>query len=262
MPNHKKITAADIIAFKQKKSKITMLTAYDFLTAKIEDEAGIDIILVGDSLGMVVQGHTNTRQVTIEDMIYHTKTVARAVKTALIVGDMPYLTYETPDSALFNARKLISAGADVVKIEGNKPGIVKALKNNGIEVMGHIGLTPQTITSFKLQGKDAESKQRLLQEAQLLEDAGCFSIVLECIPVGLAQQITSQLTIPTIGIGAGAYCDGQVLVIHDLLGLFEAFKPKFVKQYARLAPMIREAISSYRSDVVSGKFPDQEHSYQ
>lgn len=262
MNDNNKITVNDIIQKKQQNVKITMLTGYDFLMATFEDEAGIDIILVGDSLGMVVQGYANTQQVTIEDMIYHTKAVARAVKTGLIVGDMPYLTYETPQLAVINAKKLIKAGADVVKIEGNKPEIVKALKKEGIEVMGHIGLTPQTITQFKVQGKDTESKQRLLQEARTLEDAGCFSMVLECIPVDLAQQITAQLTIPTIGIGAGAYCDGQVLVIHDLLGMFEAFKPRFVKRYAALAPVIRNAIKQYKEEVVAGKYPNGDYSYK
>ncbi len=256
-----KITTADIIE-KKRKHKITMLTAYDFLLAKFEDDVGIDMILVGDSLGMVVQGHPTTQQVTIENMIYHIHIVARAVKKALIIGDMPYLTYETPALAIINAKKLITAGADVVKIEGNKPEIVRALKKEGIEVMGHIGLTPQTITEFKVQGKDNNSRQQLLREAQSLQDAGCFSLVLECMSLDLAKEITEKLSIPTIGIGAGPYCDGQVLVIHDLLGMFETFKPKFVKRYAELAPVIRNAIKQYKEEVVAVKYPDEQYSYK
>ena len=257
-----KITTEIIKEMKKQRRKITMLTAYDYITAKFEDEIGIDIILVGDSLGMVIHVDSTTLNVTLQDIAYHVKAVSKGVKKALIIADMPVNTYNTCQDALNNARTLLNAGADAVKIEGNKPEIVKCLLENNIDIMGHIGLTPQTITTFKVQGKDEESKERLIKEAISLEEAGCFAIVLECIPIDLAKKITEKTRVPTIGIGAGKYCDGQVLVIHDLLGLFEDFKPKFVKKYIQLAPVIKQAIQEYKTEVVNNNFPSEEYSYR
>ncbi len=241
------------------KQKIVMLTAYDFPTAKLIDDI-VDIILVGDSLGMVVLGYENTTKVTMQDMLKATEAVARGSKNALVVGDMPIGTYDSEKDALANARLFLKAGAHAVKIE-NKPEIAEFLVKNGINVMGHIGLTPQTITNFKVQGKDEASAKKLMEEAKALDKAGCFSLVLECIPLSLAKTITETISIPTIGIGAGIYCDGQVLVTHDILGLFESFKPKFVKKYADLSPLMKKAFEQYAKDVREGKFPSDEYSF-
>lgn len=241
------------------RQKIVMLTAYDFPTAKLMDGI-VDIILVGDSLGMVVLGYNDTTKVTMEDMIRATSAVARGAKNALIVGDLPIGTYDDKKSAFENANFLLKAGANAVKIE-RKPEIAKFLVNNGIDVMGHIGLTPQTITNFKVQGKDEESAKVLIEEAKAMDDAECFSIVLECIPLGLAKKITHTISIPTIGIGAGIHCDGQVLVTHDILGLFEAFKPKFVKRYADIGTSIINAFQQYAKEVRERKFPSDEFSF-
>lgn len=251
-------TVQDIRLMKSK-HKIVALTAYDYPTANLMDDI-VDIILVGDSIGMVVLGYENTTKVTIDDILRATGAVARASKNAFIVGDMPVGTYYNEKDALKNAKLFLEAGANAVKIE-NKPEIADFLVKNGIGVMGHIGLTPQTITNFKVQGKDEESAKRLIGEAMALNDAGCFSLVLECIPLELAKRITESVSIPTIGIGAGIYCDGQILVVHDILGLFEAFKPKFVKRYAQLNPLIRNAFIQYAAEVREGKFPDDEHSF-
>ncbi len=246
-------------------AKIGMITAYDYPSGKISDAAGADVILVGDSLGMVVLGLPDTLQVTVEDMLHHTRAVARGVQRALIVGDMPYLSYHVSDEeSVRNAGHFIQAGAHAVKIEGGKPSrirTVEAILDAEIPVMGHIGLTPQSVNAFggfKLQGKHADDAKRLVDEALALEHAGCFSLVLECVPSELGALITEQLTIPTIGIGAGSSCDGQVLVFHDLLGIYDGHKPKFVRRYAQLATDMQAAIEHYLSDVRSGQFPDEE----
>ena len=252
------ITPQQIKSMKSKQ-KIVMLTAYDYTTAKLMDDI-VDIILVGDSLGMVVLGYENTTKVTMEDMIRATSAVARGAKNTLIVGDMPFGTYENEKDALKNANLLLKTGANSVKIE-NKPEIAEFLIKNGIDVMGHIGLTPQTITNFKVQGKNEEDAKRLISLANACDKAGCFSLVLECIPLNLAKTITESISIPTIGIGAGMYCDGQVLVTHDILGLFEAFKPKFVKRYAEIGKEMRKAFERYAKEVREEKFPNDELSF-
>lgn len=239
--------------------KIVMLTAYDYPMAKLMDNI-VDIILVGDSLGMVVLGYETTTKVAMDDMIRATEAVARAAKNALIVCDLPLGTYNNKTYALKNANLLLKAGANAVKIE-NKPEIAEFLVKNGIEVMGHIGLTPQTITNFKVQGKNEEDAKRLLSLAKACDKAGCFSLVLECIPLDLAKTITETIPIPTIGIGAGIYCDGQVLVTHDILGLFEVFKPKFVKRYAQIGKEMKKAFEHYAKEVREGKFPSDELSF-
>ena len=241
------------------KQKIVVLTAYDFPTAKLMDDI-VDIILVGDSLGMVVLGYENTKNVTMQDMIRATEAVARGTKNALVVGDLPLGTYDDKKFALENTNFLLRAGAKSVKIE-NKPEIAEFLVNNGIEVMGHIGLTPQSITNFKVQGKDEKTAKSLFDLARALDKAGCFSIVLECIPLDLAKKITEEISIPTIGIGAGIYCDGQVLVTHDILGLFESFKPKFVKRYAEIGLEMKHAFKKYAEEVRERKFPSDEYSF-
>lgn len=264
----KKITLDDIKKMKQKKQKITMLTAYDFPTASLIDQAGIDMVLVGDSVANVVLGLKSTTEVGMLEMIHHTKAVRRAIQYAFLVGDMPYDSYQVnPEESVKNAKRFIDeGGCDAVKLEwfDKCPQVTEKIIKAGIPVMGHIGLTPQTadqLGGFKVQGKDAEAAKRLISQAELLEKLGCFGIVLECVPDLVAKQITEKLKIPTVGIGAGIYCDGQVLVTHDLLGLFERFKPKFVKQYINLSPKILEAFKQYKDEVVNGKFPAQEHSF-
>ena len=252
------LTTQQIKSMKSKQ-KIVMLTAYDYPTAKLMDDV-VDIILIGDSLGMVVLGYENTTKVTMDDMIRATSAVARAAKNALVVGDMPIRTYDNEKDALNNAKLFLKSGANAVKIE-NKPEIAEFLVDNGIAVMGHIGLTPQTITNFKVQGKNEEDAKRLLELAKACDKAGCFSLVLECIPLGLAKTITESTSTPTIGIGAGIHCDGQVLVTHDILGLFEAFKPKFVKRYAEIGKEMRKAFEQYAKEVREGKFPTDEFSF-
>lgn len=245
-----------------------MLTAYDYSMAKIVDTAGIDSVLIGDSLGMVFQGHESTLPVTVDEIIYHTKAVARGVKNALIVADMPFLSYHiSKEEAVRNAGRMIKeGGAEAVKIEGGAlfTETIKAIVDAQIPVMGHIGLTPQSVNAFggfKVQGRDEQSAKRLLEDAKLLEKAGVFAITLECIPDKLAQLITKSVSIPTIGIGAGKDCDGQVLVINDMLGMFSDFVPKFVKQYAKLNVEITAAVRSYASDVKEGRFPADEHTF-
>ncbi|MBP7056603.1 MAG: 3-methyl-2-oxobutanoate hydroxymethyltransferase [Candidatus Omnitrophica bacterium] len=256
-----------ISSLKEKKRsgvKITMLTAYDYSTARIVDEAGIDIILVGDSLGMVVLGYDSTVPVTMEDMIHHAKAVRRGTKNALLVGDMPFKSYHTKSDALRNANRFVKeAGCDAVKLEGGTEvlQVTSEIVRAGIPVMGHLGLTPQSATEFKVQGKDAASANKICTEAIELEKAGCFSVVLECIPDAVAKIITDRLTIPTIGIGAGPSCDGQVLVINDLVGLFDKFVPKFVKQYAKISVSMSEAVKKYKEEVEKGIFPDEQHSF-
>jgi len=246
---------------KKDKEKIVVLTAYDFQIAKILDEMQIDLILVGDSLGMVVQGHPDTKHVTMRDMIYHTRAVARGVKNTPIIGDMPINSFNTVDDALKNAMRFLKAGTDGVKIEGNEPKVVKALVKAGIPTMGHVGMLPQTAGSYRLKGKTTEEAEKILQDAVDLDTNGVFSIVLECIPQSLAKKITERVKAPTIGIGAGKYCDGQVLVINDMLGLDESFKPKFVKRYVNLNAVVKNAVDKFKEEVLAGKYPDEEHTY-
>lgn len=264
----KKMTAPDLKEKKKSGKKITMLTAYDYPTALLVDRAGIDAILVGDSLGMVVLGYRDTITVTMEEMLHHTKAVSSAVKSALVIGDMPFGSYNVSvEKAIENANRMMKeAHADCIKLEGglSMAPLVGAIVKAGIPVQGHIGLTPQTASSlggFKVQGKSFEAAKALIEDAKALEDAGCFSIVLEAIPSPIAKIITEKISIPTIGIGAGIDCDGQVLVIHDLIGLFERFTPKFVKQYAKISDDILSAVGRYKSDVESMKFPEGKHSF-
>ena len=262
-----KVTVKDILSLKNKR-KITMLTAYDYPLASLIDKAGIDIILVGDSVANVVLGLESTTQVGMTEMIHHAKAVTRAVKCALVIGDMPYESYQIdPNDSVKNARRFIDeAKCDAVKLEwfAQCLAVTEKIIQAGIAVMGHIGLTPQTadkLGGFKVQGKDAEAAKRLIAQAMELAKLGCFSIVLECVPDKIARIITEKLKIPTIGIGAGPDCDGQVLVTHDLLGLFQRFTPKFVKKYINLSPLILEAIENYKNEVIQGKFPTTEHSF-
>jgi 3-methyl-2-oxobutanoate hydroxymethyltransferase len=264
----KKLTVRDIIDMKSAADKIVVLTAYDAGFARFLDKNGVEIVLVGDSLGMVVLGYESTVPVTMEEMLHHSRAVKHGVERALLVGDMPFLSYQVDaGSAIANAgRFLKEAGCDAVKVEGGLEicATVAAMVRAGIPVMGHIGLTPQTagaLGGYKVQGRDAQSARRLLAEAKGLAEAGAFAIVLECIPDKLAAAITASVPIPTIGIGAGPQCDGQVLVINDLLGMFEKFVPSFVKQYANLAPQIAGAVVAFRDEVKGGVYPDAEHSF-
>ena len=243
------------------KRKIVMLTAYDYQIAKILDNIGIDMILVGDSLGMVVLGYKNTKRVTMPEMLHHTRAVARGAKNTPIVGDMPINSYNTVADALKNAKDFLNAGAHGVKIEGNKPEIITALLDEDIPVMGHSGLLPQTAESYRVRGKEEAEAEKIFSEALELDELGVFTIVLECIPESLAKKITDAIKTPTIGIGAGRYCDGQVLVINDMLGLDESFIPKYLKRYAYLSHVIREAVATFKEEVLDGKYPDEEHTY-
>ena len=261
-------STASLKAKRLNQEKITMLTAYDFSMANMVDEAGIDIILVGDSLGMVFLGYENTLSVTMDEMIHHTKTVARGTKNAMVVGDMPFLSYHISiEEAVRNAGRFIQeGGAQAVKLEGGQERIpvVKAILDAQIPVMAHIGLTPQSVHAFggfKVQGKDLETAKKLIRDAKALEEAGVFSIVLEGVPTKLAKQITESVSIPTIGIGAGQYCDGQVLVINDMLGMYKGHIPKFVKKFANLEPLIMEALKNYKQEVEAGTFPADEHGF-
>ena len=263
-----KVTIGDLQKKTEAGQKISMMTAYDYPTASLVDQAEIDTILVGDSLGMVVLGYDSTVPVTMDEMIHHCKAVRRGAKRAFLIGDMPFMSYQVSiEKAVENAGRFIKeAGCESVKLEGGTEmaPVVKAITDAGISVCAHIGLTPQTATKlsgFKVQGKDAEGARKLVQSAIDLEAAGAFMIVLECIPDPVAKKISDELQIPTIGIGAGKYCDGQVLVYHDLVGLFERFTPKMVKQYVNLAPQIREALIQYRQEVEEGTFPGPEHSF-
>jgi 3-methyl-2-oxobutanoate hydroxymethyltransferase len=262
-------TIQDFITKKQEGRKITMLTAYDYPFAKIVDDAGIDVILVGDSLGMVVQGLENTLPVTMDEMIYHTKMVTRAVKNSMVIGDMPFMSYQTSISDAVNnaGRFLKDAGASAVKMEGGAEVAehIKAMSKADIPVMAHIGLTPQSIHrmgGYKVQGKTEEAANRLLDEARIVEDSGAFALLLEAIPMNLSKKITEKLLIPTIGIGAGPYCDGQVLVLHDVIGMFERFVPKFVKQYASLKDDALNAVKLYREEIEKGIFPSEDQSFK
>ncbi|MEE8360472.1 MAG: 3-methyl-2-oxobutanoate hydroxymethyltransferase [Candidatus Omnitrophota bacterium] len=262
-----KITIRSLAEKKKRSQKITMLTAYDYPMARLVDDGGIDIILVGDSLGMVVLGYDSTLPVTMDDMIRHTQAVRRGMQYALLVGDMPYKSYDTTKVAIANAQRFMNdAGCDAVKLEGGTESLdaAKAIIGAGIPLMGHLGLTPQSIEKlggYKVQGKTAEGAKVIIDDAKKLEKAGCFSLVLECIPSPIAKIITKELSIPTIGIGAGKDCDGQVLVTNDMVGLFDRFLPKFAKQYVKVSGQILEGITSFKKDVENGKFPSKEHEF-
>lgn len=266
-PLHRnKVTTRTLLQKKQRGEVISMLTAYDYPTALASDQAGIDSILVGDSLGMVVLGYENTLPVTMADMLHHCRAVARGARYALMIGDMPFMSYQiSVEQAVRNAgRFLQSAGMDAVKLEGGRERVdaIRAIVAAGIPVMGHLGLTPQSIQQlggFRAQGRTSAAARRLLEDALLLQEAGCFGLVIESIPARLATLISQRLEIPTIGIGAGAGCDGQVLVTHDLLGLFDRFTPRFVKKYADLHAEIARALAAYRVDVEMKAFPAPEH---
>lgn len=260
------MTTEDITLLKGKR-KITVLTAYDYPFASILEQAGIDMILVGDSLANVVLGLESTKDVGMQEMLYHCAAVCRGAKHSLVVADMPFSSYQlNPADALPNARRFIETGCAAVKIEWFDRCLeaVESVTRAGIPVMGHIGLTPQTadrLGGFKVQGKDEESAVNLIREAVSLEKAGCFSLVLECVPAELARIISGKVRIPTIGIGAGVHCDGQVLVLYDMLGLFQKYRPKFVKTYADVSNVVREAVDRYKADVLTGGFPDEHQSF-
>ncbi|MDZ7372636.1 MAG: 3-methyl-2-oxobutanoate hydroxymethyltransferase [candidate division KSB1 bacterium] len=263
-----KVTVPGLIERKRQGPKIAALTAYDAVFAELLDTSGIDVVLVGDSLGMVIQGHETTLAVTLEQILYHTQAVRRGVRRALLVADMPFLSYQvSPEEALRNAGRLMKeGGAEAVKLEGGRPicETVRRLVDAGIPVMGHLGLTPQSIHHFggyRVRGRSGEESEALLADALALEAAGAFAIVLEKIPSSVARTITEKVRIPTIGIGAGPHCDGQILVTYDMLGLFEKFRPKFVRRYAELASVIRESCRRYVEDVRQGSFPSDQESY-
>jgi 3-methyl-2-oxobutanoate hydroxymethyltransferase len=265
----KKVTVKDIGLFKKKRKKITMLTAYDFPIAMLLEQAGVDIVLVGDSLANVALGLKTTPEVGMNEMIHHAKAVSRGIERSLLVGDMPYESYQShPKDAVKNARRFIKeANCNCVKIEwfDNCVNVARDIVKAGIPVMGHVGLTPQTadkLGGFKVQGKDKQAAQKILDNAIALEQAGCFAVVIECVPTAVGKMITQRLKIPTIGIGAGKYCDGQVLVTSDMLGLASRFHPKFVKEYSNVSAVIAKAVQKYCSEVRSGKFPDKKHSYE
>ena len=264
-----KITVPHILKMKQRGEKITCLTAYDYSFARILDEAGVEMLLVGDSLGCVVQGQPNTLAVTLDEMIYHTRLVVRGRKRALVIGDMPFMSYQvSAEQALQNAgRFLQEAGAEAVKLEGGVTvrDAIQTIVRAGIPVMGHVGLTPQSVHRFggyKVQGREKDRREMVLRDAVAVEEAGAFAVVLEGMPLDLAREITERLTIPTIGIGAGSHCDGQVLVIHDMLGLFDDFTPKFVKRYADVKAVMTGAVKEFIGEVKEQTFPAEEHSFK
>ena len=261
------MTVPDLQRFKRDKKKLIVVTAYDALFARLLEEAGIEALLVGDSLGVVVQGKANTLSVTMDDMLYHTKLVAGAAQRSLVIGDMPFMSYQTSkEDALRNAGRFLQVGAHAVKLEGGAAMAdrVEAMTQVGIPVMGHLGMTPQSVNQYggyKVQGKSPAAAKTLLSDAKALEEAGAVAIVLEAMPTALAKTITEQLTIPTIGIGAGPHCNGQVLVLYDLLGLYDEFVPKFVKPYAHLKADALQALRRYKEEVEQGKFPSDSESY-
>ena len=264
-----KNTVATLQAQKDSHDKITMLTAYDYSTAKLMDEAGINMLLVGDSLGMVMLGYEDTLTVTMEDMIHHTKAVSRGAKNAFVVGDMPFMSYQTSIyDAVYNAGRLMKEGrCHAVKLEGGMSVCpqIKAIVEAGIPVVGHIGLTPQSVNAlggFKVQGKSEEAARKLIEEAKAVEAAGAFSIVLECVPAKLAELITASLRIPTLGIGAGVHCDGQILIYQDMLALFSDFTPKFAKQFANVGALMKQAFADYIKETKEGAFPGPEHGFK
>lgn len=263
-----KITVATLKERKQRKTPITMLTSYDYAMARMVDNAGIDMILVGDSLGNVVLGYESTIPVTVDDMIHHAKAVCRGVNQAMVVVDMPFMSYQiSVVDALRNAGRIMKeSGAQAVKVEGGKEiiEVVRAMVDAGIPVVGHLGLTPQSIHQlggFKVQGKDMETAQKMIDDAKLLADAGVCALVLECVPEKLAQKITDTIHVPTIGIGAGNVCDGQVLVVNDMLGMYSDFTPKFVKKFADFSKLMQEAIEEYKQEVINREFPAKEHTF-
>ncbi len=262
-----KLTVKSIYDKKKKKEKIVVLTAYDFLLARILDEQGVDVVLVGDSVGMVLLGFESTVPVTVRDMLHHTKAVSRGIKHSLVVSDMPFGSYDTVERALRNAKRLIQeGGANAVKLEGGKKiqKQIKALIQNGIPVVGHLGMTPQTATllgGYRVQGRDQKHAEAILKDALLLDQLGVFSLVLECVPAKLAQKITQKVKCPTIGIGAGPKTDGQVLVTHDMLGFSSSVHPRFVRRYAALEAQIKHAVAHYRDDVLAGRFPSVKESF-
>ena len=265
----KRVTTLTFRQKKERREPITMLTAYDYPTAMAMDKAGVDCILVGDSLGMVVLGYDNTLPVTMEEMLHHCRAVSRGAKTALLIGDMPFMSYQVSvDEATRNAGRFLQQGSmDAVKLEGGREraDAIRSITGAGIPVMGHLGLTPQSVHQlggFRAQGKTTIAAKRLLEDAMILEEAGCFSIVLESVPARLAELISNRISIPTIGIGAGAGCDGQVLVTHDLLGLFDRFTPKFVRKYADFHSEMQRAFAEYIEDVETKRFPAQEHTVE
>ncbi|NFD29751.1 3-methyl-2-oxobutanoate hydroxymethyltransferase [Clostridium botulinum] len=262
-------TVSTFQELKNKGEKITMLTAYDYSMAKLIDSSGINGILVGDSLGMVCLGYENTLSVTMEDMLHHTKAVVRGTSNALVVGDMPFMSYQTSIyDAVYNAGRFIKeAGAHAVKLEGGATIAeeIKAIVKAQIPVMGHIGLTPQSVNmfgGFKVQGKNEKVAKKLIEDAKILEEAGAFSIVLECIPEKLSKIISESISIPTIGIGAGKYCDGQILVYQDMLSMFSDFKPKFVKSFGNIGESIKDGVSQYIKEVKEAKFPEEKHAFK
>ncbi|WP_202709216.1 3-methyl-2-oxobutanoate hydroxymethyltransferase [Sporosalibacterium faouarense] len=266
--SNKKFTVSSFLKAKKENDKISMLTAYDYSTAKVLDDAGVDSILVGDSLGMVMLGYENTLQVTMDDMIHHCKAVSRGTKNAMVIGDMPFLSYHVSvEESVRNAGRLIQEGnVHAVKLEGGSNIIdnVRAIIKAQIPVIGHLGLTPQSVNmfgGFKVQGKNEQKAKQIIEDALLLQEAGVFAIVLECVPEKLSKIITEKLTIPTIGIGAGKYCDGQVLVVQDMLGMYKNFTPKFVKQYANLSESIEGAVKGYIDEIKKGDFPAKEHTF-
>ena len=266
--SRKKVTIHTLQKKKEKQTPITMVTAYDYSSAVLVDGAEMDMILVGDSLAMVMLGLDSTVSITMDEMLHHCKAVARGAQHAFLVGDMPFMSYQPshPEAIRNAGRFLKEAGMDAVKLEGGREvaDTIRAIVDAGVPVMGHTGLTPQTVSQlggFKVQGKTAVSAQTLLEDALALEEAGCFAIVLEAVPPAVATAISQQLTIPTVGIGAGAGCDGQVLVYHDMLGLFNNYMPKFVKEYAKIGSIIHDALVNYREDVVNRTFPAKEHTY-
>lgn len=261
------MTVPDLQRCKRDRKKVIVVTAYDALFARLLEQAGIEVMLVGDSLGVVVQGKSNTLSVTMEDMLYHTKLVAGAARESLVIGDMPFMSYQASrEDALRNAARFLQAGAHAVKLEGGAAMAerIEAMTAVGIPVFGHLGMTPQSVHQYggyKVQGKSAEGAKRLVSDATALQDAGAVAVILEAMPALLAKTITEQLTIPTIGIGAGPHCDGQVLVVYDLLGLFDEFVPKFVKPYAHLRADALQALRRYKEEVEQGKFPSDSESY-
>ncbi|BCV37785.1 MULTISPECIES: 3-methyl-2-oxobutanoate hydroxymethyltransferase [Shewanella] len=261
-----KITTATLRKFKQEGRKFTALTAYDASFAAAFDSEGVDVLLVGDSLGMVLQGHDDTLPVSVEEMAYHTRCVRRGISRSLLMADLPFMSYATPEQAMTNATKLMQAGANMIKIEGGQWLLetVSMLTERGIPVCAHIGLTPQSVHvfgGFKVQGRDADNAQRILDEAKALEGAGAQLLVLECIPAALAKQITEALQIPVIGIGAGKDTDGQILVMHDVLGISSGYIPRFSKNYLKQTGEIREAVKAYIDEVQQGQFPAEEHTF-
>ncbi len=264
----RKMTVPEVRGMKEKGEKIVCLTAYDYCLARILDETGIDLLLVGDSLGTVVQGHDSTLPVTVDDIIYHTRAVVRGRRRALVVSDMPFMTFQLGvDEAKRNAGRLVQeGGAESVKLEGGvtQAATIEALVKMGVPVMGHVGLTPQSVHQFggyRIQGRGEADARAILDDAMAVEQAGAFAVVLEGMPVQLAREITQRLSIPTIGIGAGMHCDGQILVAHDMLGLFDDFTPKFVKRYANLKETIGGAVRSYMEEVRTAAFPAEEHTF-